>query len=358
MDTLLNNCRERTRSAILELLWRQWCALGVAGSAPAASAERLIDLDALVLATSSLGRRDPRLFDEALDWLSWYGFLVNQQRVKNLRKQVGLGDEQVLAAMAEWLWKEAGQPRWKLFVSKEPANTSEKMKALFVEQEGVSARQPDPVFGRHGLERNRFEARGMSRKPDPGHPANLMPMLRALMGVSARVEILLYLGGTTGSAHATEVAHATGYSPRTLQIQLQEMLLSGQVLGPPESLDDDAPVRRGVNRAYGLNDDLREFLSPSAVFPDWTPWASLFRITECVLELFPSVGNTATPPLVLSSGLREVVMAEFKTLLADGIWYQLGLRPDSGGEAFMKDFCTGFPDLLERLARGDEGGNV
>lgn len=355
MDTLLIDCRERTRSATLELLWRQWCALGVAGTAPAASAERLIDLDALVLATSSLARRDPRLFDEALDWLSSYGFLVNLQRVKNLHLGVGLGDEQVLAAMAEWLWKESGQPRWKLFVPKESAEMSTKRKALFVEQEGVSARDPDPIFSRHALERNRFEARGMSRKPNPEHPANLMPVLRALMGVSARVEILLYLGGRVGSAHATEVAHATGYSPRTLQIQLQEMLLSGHILGPPKSLDENAPVRRGANRAYCISDDLKQFLSPRAVFPDWTPWASIFRISESVLELFPTVGNTSTPPLVISSGLRKVLAGEFKTLVAQNLWRELSVRLDTKGESLLEDFCAGFPNLLERLATRNEG---
>lgn len=349
MDTLLTTCRERTRTAVLDLLWRQWCTLGVAGNAQEVSGERLIDLDALVLATSSLGRRDPRLFDEALDWLSQYGFLVNLQRVKNLHQGVGLGDEKVLAAMAEWLWKEAGQPRWKLFVPKEPTETLEKRKALFVEQEGVSARDPDPIFSRHGLERNRFEARGLSRKPNPEYPANLMPVLRALMGVSARVEILLYLGGTMGSAHATEVAHATGYSPRTLQIQLQEMLLSGHILGPPKSLDEDAPVRRGANRAYWLNDDLKEFLSPRAVFPDWTPWASVFRLSEAVLELFPSVGNASMPSMVISSKLREVLWGEFKTLVAHNLWHEMSLRLDAKSEILLEDFCQGFPRLLGRL---------
>ncbi len=262
MHTLLTSCREQTRNAVLDLLWRQWCTLGVAGNAPMVTGERLIDLDALVLATSSLGRRDPRLFDEALDWLGEFGFLVSLQRVKNLRKRVGLGDEDVLSAMADWLWKEAGQPRWKLFVDSKEHETLDKKNPLFVEQAGVRARNLDPVFARYGLERNRFEPRRMGRSPDPEHPANLMPVLRSLMGVSSRVEILLYLGGTPGSSHATEVAEATGYSPRTLQIQLLEMQLSGQVLGPPKPQDEDAPVRRGSNRAYSLNDEMCEFLSP------------------------------------------------------------------------------------------------
>lgn len=349
MDTLLNNCRQQIRDTILDLLWCQWCTLGVAGNASAGSEARLIDLDALVLATSSLGRRDPRLFDEALDWLAEYGFLVNLQRVKNLRKRAGLGDEQVLSAMSDWIWKEAGQPRWKLFVKQGDDEKTEQTAPLFVEQAGIRARKPDPVFGRHGLDRNLFEPRGMGRAPDPEHPANLMPVLRALMGVSTRVEILLYLGGSTGSAHATEVARATGYSPRTLQIQLQEMQLSGQVLGPPKSRDGNGPIRRGSNRSYSLNDGLLEFLSPRTVFPDWTPWVSIFRISEAVLELFPTDGKAVAPPLVISSRLREVLWGEYKTLVAQNLWHEMSLRLDAKGESLLEEFCEGFPKLLDML---------
>jgi hypothetical protein len=351
----LHNCRERTRNAVLDLLWRQWCTLGVAGNMSAASAEHIIDLDALVLATSSLGRCDARLFDEAMDWLSQSGFLVNLHRVKNLHKRVGLGDEQVLEAMADWLWINAGQPRWKLFVEKKAEGQAEDMVPLFKEQGDMRPRQPDAIFGRHGLERNFFEPRGMSRMPDSEHPANLMPKLRALMGVSARVEIMLYLGGTAGSSHATEVAQATGYSPRTLQVLLQEMQMSGQVLGPPKSLDEDAPIRRGVNRSYSLSDDLSEFLSPRMIFPEWKPWTSIFRISEAVLELFPADGKDAPPLLVVSSGLREVLMGEFKTLVAHNLWHEMSLRLDAKGESLLGDFCIGFPKLLERLGGKDEG---
>jgi hypothetical protein len=176
-----------------------------------------------------------------------------------------------------------------------------------------------------------------------------MPMLRAFLGVSSRVEILLFLGGSKGSAHATEVANATGYSPRTLQIQLQEMQLSGQVLGPPKSLDENAPVRRGTNRLYHLNDEIREFLSPRTVFPEWMPWASLFRISESVLELFPKVGNQNLNPLVVSSSLREVLSREFKTLLAHGIWCEFGFQMNTKGDALLERFCQRFPEILEDL---------
>src|SRR5689334_3817702 len=118
METSLTSFRSRCLEAVLDLLWRQWCSLGVAGHARAANPARIIDPEALLLATTSLGRQDPRLFDEALDWLSQFGGLVNLQRVKNLHRTTGLGDAQVLAAVADLLATRAGQPKWKVLAGK------------------------------------------------------------------------------------------------------------------------------------------------------------------------------------------------------------------------------------------------
>jgi hypothetical protein len=66
-----------------------------------------------VLATTSLGRQDPRLFDEAFDWLASFGSLNNLQRLANLHRIHPLSDSRVLIAIADWLVKKAYQPRWK-----------------------------------------------------------------------------------------------------------------------------------------------------------------------------------------------------------------------------------------------------
>ena len=85
MGTLLQDFRSRCLEGVLNLLWRQWCSLGVAGHSEPAREAYLIDPEALLLATTSLGRYDPRLFDESLDWLTGYGSLINLQRLKNLQ---------------------------------------------------------------------------------------------------------------------------------------------------------------------------------------------------------------------------------------------------------------------------------
>jgi hypothetical protein len=70
--------------AALDLLWRQWCSLGVAGHAKPTEPTRIIDPEALLLATTRLGCHDPSLYDESLDWLSKNGSLIHLQRLKTL----------------------------------------------------------------------------------------------------------------------------------------------------------------------------------------------------------------------------------------------------------------------------------
>src|SRR5438105_1946106 len=52
------------------LAWDQWSQLGVSAASPPQREERAADPEALLLFTLELGRNDPRLFDEVLDWLA------------------------------------------------------------------------------------------------------------------------------------------------------------------------------------------------------------------------------------------------------------------------------------------------
>ena len=58
------------RTAV-ELLWRQWTALGVAGVAPHPA--QAVDLEALIAFTPFVAHADPRLADEARDWCARIG---------------------------------------------------------------------------------------------------------------------------------------------------------------------------------------------------------------------------------------------------------------------------------------------
>jgi hypothetical protein len=57
-------------AALQELAWDQWSQLGISGAMPRQREERPADPEALLLFTLEIGRTDPRLFDEVLDWLA------------------------------------------------------------------------------------------------------------------------------------------------------------------------------------------------------------------------------------------------------------------------------------------------
>jgi hypothetical protein len=348
METLLQDFRNRCQESVLDLLWRQWCSLGVAGHGRPAHQDRLIDLEALVLATTSLGRLEPRLFDEALDWLASFGSLINLQRLANLHRSHPLGESRVLAAIADWLVKKATQPRWKAMTKSVPKK-GDVTEPLFSGSEGPAPALFDEIFRARGLERGVFKPRGMSRAPQPLLPPNLMASMRALIGVSARVEIILFLAGSQTASGPAEIARATGYAPRTLQALLQEMLLSGHILSQEAPARKTSPPGRRSRVSYHLQPSDWSFLTASKPLPRWTPWASLFTVACSVLTAIPSPGTRPVHSAVISSRLRETLATEGPALAAAGLLPALDLRPDAPGVELLQTLADRFPALLNSL---------
>ena len=83
MSPSLTEFRDEFQELLLDFLWRQWSALGVAGHAKH-SDPWIIDPEALLLITCTLGRHDPRLFDEMLDWVKTNGTFINTLRLKRI----------------------------------------------------------------------------------------------------------------------------------------------------------------------------------------------------------------------------------------------------------------------------------
>jgi hypothetical protein len=76
---------------LLELHWRQWCALGVAGQT---EPERrwVIDLEALAISTLALGQRDTRLSTLAREWLLLNREWVSTSRLRRIGHEFALSD--------------------------------------------------------------------------------------------------------------------------------------------------------------------------------------------------------------------------------------------------------------------------
>jgi hypothetical protein len=347
MDTSLLDFRTQCLEATLDLLWRQWCSLGVAGHAQAAQPSRLIDPEALILATTAIGRHEPRMFDEALDWLGRYGSLINLQRLKNLHKLDQLGQAKVLSSIASWLVDRDLLTNWKMFI-RTPSSKPDQIEPLFLGVKGPASTTSDPHFLANGLERSVFQPRRMSRAPHPTTPPNLIIALRALIGVSARVEIILYLAGGS-AAHASETARATGYTARTLQRLLQEMSISGHLLSQEPPTQSNGKIRRGSNRRYHLQPADWAFLTDGQPLPQWTPWAALFSFMQSLFTIIPDKDARPKHPAVISSQLRESLAKHGQALATAGLLPLLDLRPEAPGDELLKTLATRLPQAIAQL---------
>jgi len=75
--------RAELRELLLELHWRQWCALGVAGQV---EPERrwVVDLEALVVSASRFGQADARLLKRTREWLALNREWVSTPRLRRI----------------------------------------------------------------------------------------------------------------------------------------------------------------------------------------------------------------------------------------------------------------------------------
>ncbi len=329
----MNGSRERFRELTLDFLWRQWSALGVAGHA-LTSDHWIIDPEALLLATTSLGR-DPRLFDEVLDWLNTNGQAINLQRLQNLSPRFGEGT--ILGAMAAHLSRRTVHSKWKSLLRDEklPAGNE----PLFP---GVPAfGQPDELFARRGWLRGPVMFRELSQAADPHQPTNLLFKLRALFGIQARAEVMAYLLAFE-SGHPREMAERLAYFPRTLQTALNDMACSGHVL----------TRREGHEKRFWLRRDEWRFLltwpardgAGSPDFPRWIDWASFFGAIESVWRFLDPSDLDGAAPAVQAIELRACLDKLDPTFVRENLQVPSG----ASGAAFVEAVLNSFFRLLGR----------
>jgi len=316
----MNASREHFQEHVLGFLWRQWSALGVAGQSQ--SMDRwMLDPDALLLATTSLGR-DPRLFDEVLDWLNTNGQFINLQRLQNLGQR--FGDLTVLRAMAAHLARRSVHAKWKTLLREKP--TVAETQALFPGVPLVGS--PDELFARYGWRRGPVKLRQLSQPTDPHRPTNFLIKLRALFGMQARAEVMAYLLAME-SGYPGDMAVRLAYFPRTLQTTLNDLARSGHL----ESR------REGQEKRFWLRRDDWRFLltwtsgtgESAPEFPRWVDWASLFVALESVSRFLGRPDLEQASPTVQAIELRACLDTWDPAFLRE----RIHVPPGASGAAYV-----------------------
>lgn len=315
MPPPLHEFRSRYLDTLLDFLWREWTALGVSGRDRTGVAH-VIDPEALLLFTCSIGRYDPRLFDEVMDWLLLNGRYINVQRLRTILRKEGFRGGPVLAAVADWLTQRSNPAKWRLLASRsegaeedseEPLRTGAKSSAhvneprterkyrtreepdagrkyrtiasaeiggdatpLFYLPDGRPLpvlREMDETFLRRGLLSAPVQPRGLSMPfPANGAAARLL-RLRALFGVSVRCDVLNYLA-LNGSGHPREVARELYFAQKSVYDVLADLERAGAAVSAKATRE----------RTYRLTPDGIRILGAEPAAAGWINWPAFFGV--------------------------------------------------------------------------------
>ncbi len=337
MNPSLKTFKGEYQALLLDFLWRQWSTLGVAGQAQRGD-DRIIDLEALLLLTCTIGRYDARLFDEMLDWLHTNGWLMNVMRLKRILRTETFAGERVLATIAGLLAKGADAPKWKqLAASVGPPSAAE---VLFFAEDGQPLPvlgEPEPLFARYGWQRGPLRLRGYSQEFRPTEAGNLALQLRALFGINVRCEILMYLL-THDAAHPSQIAREAYYFERAVQGTLADMSRSGII------------QVRASNREkhYWINRDhwMRLLNRSEQSSPRWVTWPPLLSALERIWLRLNDSQLYDLNSLLQASEVRQL-MAEVRPSLARA-GFDRALSDDRQylGESYLPVFIADVKNLL------------
>jgi hypothetical protein len=338
MDTFSTGFSDLVRERILDLVWRQWVAIGVPGYTRFEENE-VVDPEALLVLTMTVGRHEIRLFDEVVAWLRGNGDLINVQRLRALLRRSTPEVTAAIAAIAEILGrKSTGAAKWKQLAS---AGGLGQPTPLFFQRDGRSMPTPAPcddAFERHGLLRPPVPLdKKTGTVPRQGNAALLL-RLRALLGVTLRCEVLCVLGAHD-EIHPSRLARLTATAPRTIQKLLAEMERSGFVQLRAHARE----------KMYSLSPDVLDgLLRPGGR----TPWRNSVPLFLAVERIWSDVVGAGTPeldPLVASSLWRRL-SRDLRPLLADAGLPSV-LRDDRPhrGDGYATVFRGDVAALMERL---------
>jgi hypothetical protein len=319
MQNSLLNSSEGLRRSIVELLWRQWSALGVAGHVSQGGSPP-VDPEALVLFSTVFARHDARLFDEVADWLQQNGDWINLLRMARLQREHALGHGTVLGALAEHLMRRSSHAKWKLFAKRPPQ--IDPPTPLFPHLPAPS--RLDEIFLRWGWLRAPLELRGLGKPPRPNNPAAFLLKLRALFGIQSRAEVLAWLLGHE-AGHPAQIAREIGYFRGSVQNVLNELELSGHVFA----------TRAGREKQFIAPREHWRFLltwqpQGPAEYPSWVPWAVVFSLIRRLHDLAASPAFVSASPDLQAVELNRLLGPLVTRLSVEGFWTQEFAEPIAG----------------------------
>lgn len=331
----ISETRDRVSQGLLDFAWRQWAQIGV--SATVEGADRwAIDPEALILFTIGIGRRDPRLFDEMLDWMAFNHEILSTQRLKNLAGRFPLPSG-LVAAVTAWTRKTAPV---NVPVSGQAGPVQDR-EPVFSPDVLAFVSRPDPVFAEHGFIRPPAARTGKSHEPNPALPANLPFRLRHLFGPGGRSETMrVLLTYPHGPLDAARIADEAGFAKRNVSDVLASLTASGVIKAAWAGNERHFTAYR--ERWAQLLD-----LYGPADMPSFVSWVHLLPAALEIIIWLDEKANTAESEYLIASQARTLMNRLTRDLATADLDAQ-HLQP-AHGTAYLAEFAEATNAILARL---------
>jgi hypothetical protein len=290
--------KESLQESFIELLWRQWRTLGIA--AHGEETTRLIDLEALILATTVVAEQDRRLWDAVRQWLICFREWVSWARLKRMAAPFIKPDELLKRPLIKKeIWEEIG---------------------LLL----------DPLFSADKAVKKEPKADRTLTPPQLKKPPLLQLLLRGIFGVNARAELILYLL-VKGEGNSNQIARDIHYDQKNIYLILERWAESGFV----------SRENRGKQNLYALKPGQEFPLHVKIPHAFWR-WEPFFRLFGRLLVALNSEPWRADSYLLSSlfRDLHESISAHAK--LAGIALPEPQLYP---GAAFFAPMAKALPNI-------------
>jgi hypothetical protein len=330
----ISEIRDEVSQGLLDFVWRQWAQVGV--SATVEGADRwAVDPEALILFTIGIGRRDPRLFDEMLDWMAFNHELLSTQRLRNLAARFPLPPGLVAAVTA---WTRQTVPI--NVPADDQAAPVQDREPVFSPDVLAFVSKQDPVFARHGFVRPPAERTGKSHEPDLALAVNLAFRLRRLFGPGGRSEAMrVLLTWPDGPLDTARVADEAGFAKRNISDVLTSLAAAGVIRG----------AWAGNERHYTAYRDrwalLLDLAGPG--MPSFVSWVHLLPAALQIITWLDEKAGTTESEYLIASQARSLMNRLTRDLEASGIDIQP--RQPAHGAAYLPVFVETSNALLARL---------
>lgn len=284
------------------------------------------DPEALLLLTFEVGRDEPRLCDEVLDWLAVNERLISIQRLRNLARDEK--DRALIEAVVGWLGERRRRARLE---ARSTAARSPDPEPFFRNSQ-LPIDDPDPAFLLQGLLKPSFEPSGKSQRPQISLPINFAFRLRLLMGIGARAEaIRVLLTIDAPRCNVQVIAASTAYTKRNVQEAVGSLSAAGTL---------DAFEVGNEQRFSAPRDRWSRFLTLDNL-PRHEDWPQVFAAYRKVLRWLADPAQADLSDYMLASEARTLAEEVAPDLQFAGVAID-GQRDDA---AYLERFIR---QLLER----------